>query len=88
MSKISDGRIEKIKEEVLRILYECYPEFKYTYEISDSMLRDDQFILKLLHDLKKISLVTSFEESKGRNIKRKWSLTKPSFEKYKELIGD
>ena len=48
MSKISDGKKEKIKEEILRVLYEIYPEFKYTYQISDLILRDDEFTLNLL----------------------------------------
>ena len=88
MSKISNQRIEKIKEEVLRILYESYPEFKYTYQVSDAALRDDEFILNLLQELKKLGLVESFEESKGNNVKRKWSLNKNIYDKYKELMGN
>ena len=87
MSKISLNKIERIKEEILRSLYESYPEFKYTYQISDAVLRDDEFVLDLLKELKKLNLVTSLEESKGNNIKRKWSLTNLTYEKYKELLN-
>lgn len=88
MSKISQEKIEKLKEEVLRVLYENYPEFKYTYQVSDSLLRDDGFILGLLKDLEKMRLIAQIEESKGKNIKRKWGLTKLAYEKYKELLGN
>ena len=87
MSKISQEKIEKLKEEVLRVLYEEYPQFKYTYQVSDIMLRDNEFILTLLNDLKKMNLVINIEESKGKNIKKKWSLTNAAYEKYKELLN-
>ena len=87
MSKISDEKKEKIKEEILRVLYEIYPEFKYTYQISDLVLRDDEFTLNLLKELKELNLVTCIEESKGGNIKRKWELNNLAYEKYKELAG-
>ena len=87
MSKISQEKIERLKEEVLRVLYESYPEFKYTYQVSDSLLRDDEFILDLLKDLERLKLITQIEESKGKNVKRKWGLTKLTYEKYKELLN-
>lgn len=87
MSKISNEKIEKIKEEILRVLYECYPEFKYTHDVSDLILRDDEFTLNLLKELEKLNLVKILEESKGANIKRKWSLNQIAYEKYKELIS-
>ena len=87
MSKISQERIERIKEEILRNLYESYPEFKYTYEVSDFVLRDDEFTLNLLKELKKVGLVEHLEESKGAKIKRKWSLSNNAYEKYKELLN-
>lgn len=87
MSKISQEKIEKIKDEIIRILYEDYPQFKYTSQISNILLRDKEFILDLLKELKKLNLVISIEESKGKNVKRKWSLNKITYEKYKELLN-
>jgi len=87
MSKISQGKTEKIKEEILLKLYENYPAFLYTYQVSDLMLRDDEFVLKLLNQLKEINLVTCLEESNGKKIKKKWGLTPEVYSKYKELLN-
>lgn len=85
MSKISSIKKEKIKEEILRIIYENYPNFAYTYQIADPLSRDDEFILDLLKDLEKKDIVSCLKESSGNNIKRKWGLKREVYEKYKEL---
>ena len=87
MSKISQEKIERIKEEILRILYENYPRFMYTNDVADAVVRDNEFTLSLLKELKKNNLLRNIEESKGIKIKRKWALTKIAHEKYKELLS-
>jgi hypothetical protein len=85
MSKLSFVKKERIKEEVLRAIYENYPNFLYTYQIAENIIRDDEFVLNLLNELKSKSLVYCIEETTGSNIKRKWGLKKEVYEKYKEL---
>ncbi|AJF62442.1 MAG: hypothetical protein QT11_C0001G0293 [archaeon GW2011_AR20] len=85
MSNISQIKKERLKEEILRIAYENHPAFLYTYQIAEQLIRDDEFILNLLKELKNNDLITCLEESGGRNIKRKWGLKKEVYEKYKEL---
>jgi hypothetical protein len=85
MSKLSKDKKEKLKEEVIRIIYENYPHFLYTYQIAESLIRDDEFVLSLLKELKENNLITCLEETSGENIKRKWGLVKEVYEKYKEL---
>ena len=85
MSNISQIKKEKIKEEILRVIYENYPGFLYTYQIAENLIRDDEFVLSLLNELKNKELVTCLNETTGRNIKRKWGFTKEVYEKYKEL---
>ncbi len=85
MSKISLVKKEKLKEEILRVFYENYPIFLYTYHIAENLIRDDEFILNLLKELKNKNLIICLEESSGRNIKRKWSLKKEVYDTYKNL---
>jgi len=87
MSKVSNEKKEKIKEEILRIVYENYPSFLYTFQIADNIIRDDEFILSLLNELKNKNLVHCIQETKGFNIKRKWGLKREVYEKYKELLN-
>ncbi len=85
MSSISREKKDKLKEEILRIIYENYPRFLYTYQVAESLIRDDEFVLSLLKELKNNGLLTCIEETMGNNIKRKWGLKKEVYEKYKEL---
>jgi len=86
MSKISEDKKERIKRDILRLLYDEYPKMFYTYEIADNMLRNDEFTLKLLLDLKKNKAVHSIQESKGDKVKRKWGMDEVIHNTYKELI--
>jgi len=85
MSKVSNEKREKLKEELLRIIYENYPGFLYTYQVAEFLIRDDEFVLDLLNELKNKNLIMCLEETSGDNIKRKWGLKKEVYEKYKEL---
>lgn len=85
MSNISEEKKERLKEEVLRVMYENHPSFLYTYQIADLLIRDDEFVLRLLKGLKEKDLIICLEESSGKNVKRKWGLKKEVYEKYREL---
>ena len=86
MSQISEKRQERIKEDILSEMFEFYPKFEYTETISDRVNRDNEFILRLLKELKDKGFVGEINESRGRKIKRKWQLRKNVYETYKELI--
>lgn len=89
MSRISDTKKEKIKNEILSYLFENSPRSYYTYEISEELARDDEFVLKLLLDLEKKKLVKRLKKStKGHNLtkKKSWTITNEAYEAYKSLI--
>ena len=86
MSMISEFKKEKIKEEILRVLYENFPKMRWTFEIAEEILRDDEFCLKLLFDLKSKKLVNLSEEGKGGKVKRRWGMVKDVYEEYKKLF--
>lgn len=83
---ISEFKKEKIKEDILRILYDNFPKMLWTFEIAEEVIRDDEFCLKLLKNLKAKKLVNLTEESKGGKIKRRWGMHKNVYEEYKKLF--
>ncbi len=86
MSKISLEKEARIKEEILRILYDSYPKFYYTSSISYEVLRNNEFVLRLMNEMMKGGLVSFICERGGRGMRKKWCLKNDVFEKYKELL--
>ena len=85
MSKLSKDKENKIKEQILEILYNNFPKMFYTKELADELIRKDEFVLRLLQDLKKNNLLNSYEEKRGRGIKRKWGVLERVYGEYKKL---
>jgi len=85
MSLISDKKKDRIKEDIIRELYENYPGFLYTEKISENIIRDNEFTLSLLNELKKNKVVNILNETKGDKVKRKWQLNEEAFDAYKRL---
>ncbi|MBS3140832.1 hypothetical protein J4405_01650 [Candidatus Woesearchaeota archaeon] len=85
MSVISDKKKDRIKEDIIRELYENYPGFLYTEKISENIIRDNEFTLSLLNELKKNKVVNILNETKGDKVKRKWQLNEEAFDAYKRL---
>jgi len=89
MSRISKQKQEKIKEEILSILYENSPKLLHTNKISDLIIRDEEFTLKLLKELEAQNLVIKIDKTtKGRPYlaRKRWRLSQEVYEAYKKLI--
>jgi len=89
MSKISQKKIEKIKEDILSTLFEAGMRGMFTKQISEEIARNDEFILKLLIDMEKQKLVKQMIKTKKGTefIRRKqWTLTNKAYEAYKQLL--
>ncbi|MEM4245261.1 MAG: hypothetical protein QXR60_03605 [Candidatus Nanoarchaeia archaeon] len=88
MTRISKKREERIKEDILSVLYENITGLS-TYRIGEEITRDDEFTLRLLQEMKNKGLVKQVTKSvHGREYKTKkvWALTKEAFEAYKGLL--
>jgi len=84
--KISKGKKEKISEQILSLLFQESPKFLFTSQIAGEIARDEEFVKKLLLDLKKKNLVVEINKSpKGIAYSRRirWSLTDKVYEAYK-----
>ena len=82
MSRISSKNREKIKQEILRLLFEANLLLMSTKTIADELIRNDEMILVLLTDLQKLRLIERVGAYKKR---RYWRLTAQAYQEYKKL---
>lgn len=90
MPKISEKKVNKIKEEVLALLYEHPLNPLFTSEIAEEIIRDEEFTLKILKDLYGNGLINEIKTNqKGREFlaRRKWALKPSVYAQYKQLIN-
>jgi len=89
MSQISKKKVEKIKEEILSVLFEAGLRGMFTKQISDEIARNDEFVLKLLLELEKQNVIKQIRNTKKGTqfIRRKqWTMTDKAYETYKTLL--
>ena len=84
--KISKEKRDKISEQILAYLYSITPKPTFTSHIAKEIARDEEFIKKILLDLKKKKFVIEVKKNpEGINyIKRsRWKLSDSVYEVYK-----
>ena len=85
MPKISERKRDKITEQILYFLYTVSPESRFTSAIAESIVRDEEFTLSLLKNLKDKKLIVPINKNKeGKDyLKRiRWRLADNVFEAY------
>jgi len=86
MSRISQEKKEKIMSNIIATIFENFPNQLFTAEISRIELRDEEFIKRLLFELKEKGLVVPIRKNtKGEAFSRriKWRLSNKAYEAYK-----
>lgn len=86
--KISNKKREKICEQILATLYSSNPKPLFTSHLAFEIARDEEFIKKLLLDLKKKKLVTEIKKNPdGIDYVRRsrWRLSDTVYQAYKKL---
>lgn len=89
MSRISQKVREKIKEEILRVLYENAPKPLYTKQLADLILRNDEFTLALLIELEEKKFVKKVKKTKQGvefTARKQWILEPKIYSTYSRLI--
>ncbi len=84
--KISEKKREKISEQILSLLYPISPKSLFTSNIAQEIARDEEFIKKLLLDLKSKNLVIEIKKNpKGVSyLKRsRWKISDAAYRVYK-----
>ena len=85
--KISDLKKDKISEQILALLYSNYPKLLFTSHVASEIIRDEEFIKKLLLNLLKKGFVAEIKRnSKGAIYLRRsrWTLSDRTYEAYKK----
>lgn len=84
--RISDFKIEKISEQILAFLFSNSPKPFFTSHIAIELARDEEFIKRLLLDLKNKKLVEEVTKNlKGETyaIRKRWKLSDGAYKAYK-----
>ena len=84
--RISKEKREKISEQILLYLYSVNPRQIFTLHIAQELARDEEFIKKILLELKKKKLVLEIKKNpKGIDYKRRsrWRLSDKAYQVYK-----
>lgn len=85
LMRISDLKKEKIVEQILHFLYQSFPNNPFTAEIAREIARDEEFIKKLLFELKEKNIVVAIRKNKqGITFSRKirWKLSSKVYDLY------
>ena len=84
--RLSQEKRDKIAEQILLFLYHNFPNQPFTSGIAREIARDEEFIKKLLFDLKNKGLVIPIRKNhKGISFNRriKWRLSNKAYDAYK-----
>ncbi len=85
--KLSKEKKDKIAEQILATLFSKSPKSLFTAQIAREIARDEEFILKLLKELKNKGLVINIKKNpKGVFYSRRirWRLSNKAYEAYKQ----
>ena len=83
--RISQEKTNKIIEQILHYLFQSFPNQPFTAEIAREIARDEEYIKKLLLDLKDKKIVVAIRKNnKGVPFSRKikWKLSSKVYDLY------
>ena len=84
--KISQIKKNKISEQILSVLYSKFPQPIFTSKIAFEIARDEEFVKKLLIELKDKKLIKEIKKNpKGVEYLRRsrWKMDENVYQKYK-----
>jgi hypothetical protein len=84
--RLSQDKKNRIIEQILSFLYHTFPNQPFTAEIAREIARDEEFVKRILFELKEKSLVVPIlKNNKGEPFSRRlrWRLSSKVYEVYK-----
>jgi hypothetical protein len=86
--KISKEKIQKIKENILAVLYSRSPQAVFTADVASEIARDEEFVKKMMLEMEKDKLVFAVKKNNQglAYIRRiRWRLSNKIFEAYDKI---
>lgn len=83
--RLSQEKKDKITEQILAFLFHSFPKQPFTAEIAREIARDEEFIKRLLFELKEKGLVISLNKNKKGIVftrRLRWRLTQKVYDIY------
>ena len=83
--RLSKDKKDRILEQILWYLYSIFPKQPFTAEIARELARDEEFIKRLLFELKEKNFVITIRKNKNGEIfsrRLKWRLTNQVYDFY------
>lgn len=83
--KISQAKKDKIIEQIIYYLYYSFPNYPFTAEIAREIARDEEFVKKLLFEIKEKDVVNMVRKNKNGDIfkrKLRWKLSNKVYNFY------
>lgn len=84
--RLSKDKKDRIAEQILSFLYHSFPNEPFTAEIAREVVRDEEFIKRILFELKEKNLVSLIRKNnKGDLFSRrlKWRLSNKVYDIYR-----
>ncbi len=84
--RLSKDKKDKIAEQVLSFLYHSFPNEPFTAEIAREVVRDEEFIKRILFELKEKNLVLAIRKNNKGDIfsrRLKWRLSNKVYDVYR-----
>jgi predicted transcriptional regulator with HTH domain len=85
--QISEIKKEKISEQILAFLYSVSPRSVFTSDVAKEIVRDEEFVKKLLLTLKKKEFVVEIKKNMNGAIytrRSRWKLSDSAYKVYKK----
>jgi len=86
--KISQQKKDKILEQILFYLYSQSPKALFTSHIAMEMARDEEYVKKLLLELKRKKLIVEINKNPQGKIylkRSRWKISDDTYNLYKEI---
>ena len=87
-SEITQKKIDRIKEEILAVLFRNSPKAMFTVDIAENLARDEEFVKRILLQLEEKNLIASVKKNpNGVDYKRRirWRLSSSTFQAYQKV---